>query len=121
MLDEELNFSDHYPVKCEVYITGARVSDEKVNGNERYSYVWSQEAKMKYDSYTGVGLQRWIEDIKQCGMCICDSYDCANLSHNNMINNAYLRFDTILREGSAQYYVKKRVNNIAGWINKLFN
>ena len=46
LLDEEENFSDHYPVKCEVSITGARVSNEKVNRNERYSYVRSQEAKI---------------------------------------------------------------------------
>ena len=36
-----------------------------------------------------------------------------------MIDKAYLRFVAILREGSAQYYVKKRVNNIAGWSDEL--
>ena len=71
---------------------------------------------MKYYADTGVGFQRWIEDVKQCGMCICHSNDCANVSHNNMIVNAYMWLVTILREGSAQYYVKKcvSVNSIAG-------
>ena len=53
-----------YPVKCGVSITGAKVSNEKVNCNERSSYVLSQEAKMKYYADTGVGLQRWIKDVK---------------------------------------------------------
>ena len=74
VLDDEENFSDHYPVKCEVSITGARVSNEKVICNERYSHVWSQEAKMKYFADTCVGLQRWIENFKQCGTCIFKAY-----------------------------------------------
>ena len=61
---------------------------------------------MKYYADIGVGLQRWIEDFKQCGMCICDSNDCANVSHNNMIDNAYLWLVAILREDSVQYYVR---------------
>ena len=36
-----------------------------------------------------------------------------------MIDNAYLRLVAVLREGSAQYYVKKGVNNIAGWSDEL--
>ena len=70
---------------------------------------------MKYYADTGVALQRWIEDFELSGICICDSNNCANVSHNNMIDNAYMWHVAILGEGNAQYYVKKRVNSVAEW------